>query len=227
MWISPSDLSYFWSDSKIGFYDKYVLGINRPKMPFPSVFTTIDGCMRNAFEAVTATEIVVGAPKGKITHDEFNVQSKPMKIGNFQIGFRGKIDCLLDIGDDSYYVVDYKTTHISDKLADIYFLQLMTYAYCLENPLSGTPKTIKGIGLIVFQPDSFSFTKNKNKGELSGKLQWVEIPFDKNKFKAWLTKELKPLISSPRDALLETSTDKSWARYISCFYAEDVEEDQK
>lgn len=70
IWLSPSDLSYFWSDSKIGFYDKYVLEIQRPKQAFPSVFNTIDLCMKDAFEKVTCTEIVTGAPDGHITHDD-------------------------------------------------------------------------------------------------------------------------------------------------------------
>lgn len=220
--LSPSDLSYFWSDSKIGFYDKYVLNILRPKQSFPSVFNTIDGCMKNAFEKISCTEIVENAPEGKITHDEINVQSKPIKVGDFDVSFRGKLDCLLHISDNDYYVVDYKTTHISEKLKNIYFLQLMAYAFCLENPLNGTPKTIKGLGLIVFQPKNFSFELNQ--GNLSGQLEWVEIPFDKNKFKKWISEELKTLLHSDREKLFKSYLDLSWENYIKNFSIEDEEE---
>lgn len=38
------------------------LKIQRPKLAFPSVFTTIDLCMRHAFDKVECTDIVEGAP---------------------------------------------------------------------------------------------------------------------------------------------------------------------
>lgn len=222
IWLSPSDLSYFWSDSKIGFYDKYVLEIQRPKQAFPSVFNTIDLCMKDAFEKVTCTEIVTGAPDGHITHDDIYVQSQLIDLGNFKVGFKGKIDCLLDRKNGKYFVVDYKTTHISEKLANIYFLQLMAYAYCLQKPLRGEPKAIEGLGLIAYQPGKFSFSLNS--GNLSGELAWVPIPFDTVRFKKWIFEELSPLINGAREEIFESGTDKSWSRYISCFDVEDVEE---
>jgi hypothetical protein len=223
IWLSPSDLSYFWSDSKIGFYDKYVLEIQRPKQAFPSVFNTIDLCMKDAFEKITCTDIVSGAPDGHITHDDIYVQSKLIDLGNYKVGFKGKIDCLLDRKNGKYFVVDYKTTHISEKLKSIYCLQLMAYAYALENPLNGEAKKIEGLGLIAFQPKKFDFSLNS--GNLSGELAWIPVSFDKLKFKSWITDELKPLINGTREEIFESGTDKSWSRYISCFEVEDVEEE--
>jgi len=222
IWLSPSDLSYFWSDSKIGFYDKYVLEIQRPKQAFPSVFNTIDLCMKDSFEKITCTDIVSGAPEGHITHDDIYVQSQLIELGNFKVGFKGKIDCLLDRLNGKYYVVDYKTTHISEKLAQIYFLQLMAYAFCLQKPLKGEPKSIEGIGLIAFQPKNFDFTLDC--GRLSGELAWIPVPLDAKKFKNWLSDELKPLLNGTREEIFESGNDKSWSRYISCFNIEDVEE---
>jgi len=224
IWISPSDLSYFWSDSKVGFYDKYILKIQRPKLAFPAVFTTIDLCMRQAFDEVECTEIVQGAPSGKITHEDINVQSKLFTLGDYKVGFKGKIDCLLDTNNGNYFVVDYKTTHISPKLANIYFLQLMAYAYCLENPLHGDPKKIDGLGLIVFQPDTFSFAKNEDSGLLVGQLKWVPMSFDKKKFKFWIENELKTVLHSNRDDLFKSGNDLSWERFISSYSVEEVEE---
>jgi len=219
IWISPSDLSYFWSDSKVGFYDKYVLEIYRPKAPFPSVFNTIDSKMKDEFNDKSILDIVVNAPSGKLIHNDLNVKSKLITLGDFKIGFKGMIDCLLEHADGSYSVIDYKTTHVSNKLDEIYFLQLMAYAYSLENPEYGTPKKINNIGLIVFEPQTF--TSKLGEGSLGGSLTYVEIPFNKEKFKNWLKKDLHPLIHNDRENIFVSSNDKSWIRYVNSFYLEE------
>jgi hypothetical protein len=223
IWISPSDLSYFWSDSKVGFYDKYILEIYRPKMGFPSVFNTIDLKMKDNFNDKSVLDIVENAPEGKLIHDDLNVKSKLINLGDFKIGFKGKIDCLLEHDDNTYSVIDYKTTHVSNKLNEIYFLQLMAYAYSLENPEFGSGKKINNLGLIVFEPQSFSSTLGQ--GSLNGSLTYVEIPFDKDKFKNWLKKELSPLIHNEREKIVVSSNDKSWQRYVNSFYIEEEEEE--
>jgi PD-(D/E)XK nuclease superfamily len=219
--ISPSDLSYFWSDSKVGFYDKYVLKINRPKQAFPSVFNTIDLAMKDCFDKKQSTDFLENIPKGEFLHDEIYVKSRFIEMGDFKIGFKGKIDCLLKHGD-SYSIVDYKTTHLSNKLNQIYFLQLMAYAFCLENPDAGSPKKIDNLGLIVFQPETFH--SSDGKAALNGSLHYVEIPFDKNKFKKWMKDDLLPLLTSEREKIVVSSNDQSWQRYVNCFYLEDDEQ---
>lgn len=219
IWISPSDLSYFWSDSKVGFYDKYVLKIQRPKLAFPSVFNTIDLAMKDAFEKVPFCDIVTNAPEGTISHSEIYVQSNPIKVAGKSIGFKGKLDCLLVHDDGTHSIIDYKTTHISSKLQDIYFLQLMAYAYCLENPLRGEAKQIRSLGLLVFDPKTFEFENDK--GNLKGELAWLEIPFDKNKFKKWITKELAVLFKADREQVFASSTDLSWEKYVNAYCTEE------
>jgi hypothetical protein len=222
IWISPSDLSYFFSDSKIGFYDKYILKINRPKAPFPSVFNTIDGCMKTGFDKKFASDIATGAPEAIVTHDDSYIQSKLFTLGKYKVGFKGKLDSLLVHDDKTYSIVDYKTTNISDKLLEIYSLQLIAYAYCLENPLYGDPKTIQSLGLIVFEPKSFDFKSQK--AQLHGGLRWIDIPFDKTKFKTWIIKELSPLLNGTREDIFMSSSDKSWQEYIECFHLENTDE---
>lgn len=219
IWISPSDLSYFWSDSKIGFYDKYVLKIQRPKQAFPSVFNKIDLAMKDAFDEKASEKIATGAPKGKIIHNEVFVQSTTIDIGKFKVGFKGKIDCLIETNENKYYITDYKTTNISDKLKEVYFLQLMAYAFCLEKPLRGEPKEIVGSGLIVFEPsrELFVYKPGKDQASLGGKLEWVDVPFDKDRFKTWIKSELAPLLNGNREDIFESSSDKSWFDYVSCF----------
>jgi hypothetical protein len=223
--ISPSDLSYFWSDSKVGFYDKYVLEILRPRQTFPSVFNKIDLCMKDAFEKVKFAEIVKDAPEGYICHDEMNVRSKPVKLGDFKVTFKGKIDSLLVHEDQTHSVVDYKTTIFSEKLKDIYFLQLAAYAFCLENPAEGEPKTIRSLGLLVYSPQKFQFKQNKtgDQGALIGELKWLEVPFDKEKFKKFMSTDLKKILNSDRENILLNPSylDLSWQKYINCFYLEE------
>lgn len=213
IWLSPSDLSYFWSDSKIGFYDKYVLGIQRPRQPFPSVFNSIDLAMKSDFDNKSCSKIVAEAPDGILRHKELFVKSKMIDLKDFRVGFSGKMDCLMDHGDGFHSVIDYKTTKYSEKLIDIYFLQLMAYAYCLENPLNGDPKHIRGLGLLVFDPNKFSHKSEK--GSLGGKMHWVDIPFDKAKFKHWLTKELNPLLHSKRELIEVSKNDQMWENYVA------------
>ena len=223
--ISPSDLSYFWSDSKVGFYDKYVLQIQRPKQAFPAMFNTIDGYMRSAFDQIDCTDIVEGAPEGAIWHEDIYVQSIYIQLGKYKISFKGKIDCLLDHGDGWWSVVYYKTTRMSEWVKNIYFLQLMAYAFALEKPMRGEPKKIKGLGLLIFDPKDFSFETGKSKASLNGSLHWVEIPFDKAKFKQWLNDDLMPLLNCERDDIFKSSTDNDWQRYISCYDIEGDDDD--
>ena len=224
LWISPSDLSYFLSDSKVGFYDKYVLNILRPKGVFPSVFNTIDQGMKDCFDSKPIADFVEGAPTGILRHNEEYVQSQLVKLDdNFSVGFKGKIDSLLDHEDGTHTVIDYKTTHLSDKLKEIYWLQLMAYAFCLEKPLMSTPKKISNIGLIVFQP-TLGMEATIGKASLNGSLHYVDLNFDKKRFKEWLAQELLPLLNQERDGIFVSYDDKSWARYVNCFHLEDVEE---
>lgn len=221
IWISPSDLSYFWSDSKVGFFDKYVLKILRPKQAFPSVFNTIDLAMKDCFDKKKSTEFLENIPEGEFVHDEIYVKSKQITVGDFKIGFKGKIDCLLKHDDGCYSIIDYKTTHFSPKLKEIYFLQLMAYAFCLENPDSAEPKKIKNIGLVVFQPESFQSIGNK--ASLNGSLHYSEIEYNKARFKEWIKNDLWKLITGKREDLKMSTSDSQWKKYIECFYLEDDE----
>jgi|LakMenE01Jun11ns_1017448.scaffolds.fasta_scaffold9899028_2 hypothetical protein len=232
IWISPSDLTFFFNDSKIGFYDKYIMNIQRPKNTFPALFATIDQYMKNSFDLKNCQNIVKDAPSGILTHNDIDVQSKLITLGDYKVGFKGKMDCIMTKSDGNLIVVDYKTAFMSPKLRNVYFLQLMSYAFCLENPYSLRPKKVDGLGLIVFHPDDFSFDGNSGEAGINGSLKWVEIPFDKSAFKDWINLQLKPLLNAKREDLYESATDKDWNRYIGHFYVEreevsDEEEDRE
>ena len=69
--------------------------------------------------------------------------------------------------------------------------------------------------------NSLRFSFQQNEGNLSGKLEWVGVDFDKAKFKKWITEELKVLLHAQRDDLFKSSIDLSWERYISNFSVEE------
>jgi len=215
IWISPSDLSYMWNDSKLGFYDKYVLGIQRPRDAFPSMFTTIVSRMKKGFENKNLSEVLQGAPEGVLSYEEKFVTSKTIAIGEYQVGFKGKISCFLNHDDGSCTIFDFKTVKNDVKLSKTYFLHYMAYAFCLENPAVGQTRTVNELGIAAFDPDDFSLVNNK--GQLSGSLNWVKIEKDKNKFKNWLTGDLKDLLISNREDVKTTSLDQDYENYINKF----------
>ena len=47
--LSPSDLTFLWSECPRCFYLKYKLQIKRPSAPFPSIFGKIDLLMKGYF----------------------------------------------------------------------------------------------------------------------------------------------------------------------------------
>ena len=214
IWISPSDLSYLWNDSKLGFYDKYVLGIQRPRENFPAMFTTIVSKMKQAFEGKNLPEIVKNSPEGIISYEEKFVTSKAITLGEFKVGFKGKISCWLN-QSDSTTIFDFKTVKNDAKLPKTYFLHYMAYAFCVENPAVGDSKTVNNLGIVSFDPDGFDLSNGV--GNLSGPLTWVEIEKNKNKFKNWLTGELSELLHSERQDIDVSNLDKDYERYIDRF----------
>lgn len=218
IWISPSDLSFFWKDTKIGFFDKYKLEIYRPKHAFPSIFNAIDQHMKDSFDKQNAKDVVSTAPDGIFIHEEEKVKSELITIGQYRIGFKGNIDSLIKHNDGTYSLVDYKTTSLKDSLADTYFLQLMAYCMCLSKPMEGPPKKIRSMGLIVFDPKGFIYSHES--GLLNGSMHWVEIPIDIPRFKKWIKDELVPLLDSNRDDIEVGWHDNEWKRYIETFYLE-------
>lgn len=221
-WIAPSDLNYLWKDSIVGFYDKYVLNIKRPFQPFPAIYSFMDSEMKKSFEGKNLSHFIPNAPDGIIAHKIEKVQSKLININGLKIGYRGKIDSLIQLQDETYIVCDYKCIKNLADIDEIYFLTMMSYALSLQNPLVGDPLNISGIGLLVFNPYSFEF--NKQNASFNGNLQWVDLSFDKERFKRWMIQDLVPLLQGTREELPVSELDKSWAKYLDSFFLEETED---
>lgn len=224
IWLSPSDLSYLWNDSKLGFYDKYVMGVQRPSQPFPGVFNSIMNAMKECFEGKTLSQVYEkdkfgdicnNAPSGTVYCPGMYVKSKLIDLGEFKVGFSGKINCLLKDGED-VSVFDFRTIENNPKLAENYFLHYMAYALCLENPLVGDPQKVSNLGMVTYNPKSFGLISDS--GSLSGDLEWVSVPINKEKFKKWIVTDLKSLLMSKRENIFQTATDKSYEKYVDAFF---------
>jgi hypothetical protein len=109
----------------------------------------------------------------------------------------GLFDTLVKFDDDTYGIVDFKTTTPADHHAVFYGRQLHAYAYALENPapgkLSYTP--ISRMGLLCFDPSHMD-ERSPAILSLQGPAVWVDIPVDMDGFKSFLDKVLT-LLESP------------------------------
>jgi len=109
--LSPSDLTFLWNECKRCFYLKVVHKFNRPRMPFPKIFSRIDLLMKNYYEGKSSAEISPELPIGKVTFGEKWVQSQPIILPGHETGcfIRGKFDTVVSFSNGSYAVIDFKT----------------------------------------------------------------------------------------------------------------------
>lgn len=78
--LSPSDLTFLWDECKRCFYLKVVLGQNRPAMPFPSIFTKIDGLMKKYFDGQSTHLLTPELPPGLVVFGDRWVESLPISL---------------------------------------------------------------------------------------------------------------------------------------------------
>lgn len=188
--LSPSDFAFLWEECKRCFYLKIAAGFRRPPGPFPRIFGTIDNAMKDCFMKKRTEEIVPALPPGIVAFGEEWVESTPIEVPGRQSTcfIRGKFDTILHFDDDTYGVIDFKTTRASPEHLGKYSRQLHAYAYALENPapdkFSVAPVT--KLGLLVYEPRRFSHELDLD-ATLTGRLEWVEIPRDDEGFMAYLS----------------------------------------
>ena len=162
--LSPSDFGFLYDECKKCFYLKVKHNFDRPRTPMPSIFTKIDGIMKNYFEGKSPKDITDTLPEGKIEFGSKWIQSRPFadkNTGN-KCYIKGVTDTVLGFNDKSFGVIDFKTSHVKDENVEKYSRQLHAYALALENAADGKPSLspITRIGLFVVQPNQF--LKNKN-----------------------------------------------------------------
>ena len=130
--ISPSDLAFLYLESPWGFYQKYILGVKRPPLILPKVFTVIDTLMKCKFSDENFKSICSNYPDAILKDADQWVKSKPIsnpKFPDIEIVLRGKIDGVLQYPDGTYSIIDFKTSDVKNDVAKKYLNQFVVISY--------------------------------------------------------------------------------------------------
>jgi len=210
--LSPSDFAFLWEDCKRCFYLK-AKGFDRPRPLFPKIFNIIDEQMKICFRGQRIDKLVTGIPGGTIKYSDEWVESQLINFPALQsvCFIRGKFDSIAQFDDESYGVIDFKTSQIRESQIDLYARQLHAYAYALENPAHGmfSCRPISKLGLIVYEPKSFSCRVNEE-AALGGDIRWLEIPLNNEAFLIFLHEVVVALDMNKPPAPSPTC---EWCRY--------------
>lgn len=226
IYLSPSDLAFLLDDSPWGFYQKYNLGIKRPPVIIPRIFTVIDVLTKICCEDKNMKEFDESFPDAVITGADQWVKSVPIINSDFpdiEIILRGKIDGVLKFADDTHSVIDFKTCEIQEKTLQKYVRQLSCYSYALKNPNSQSDYSVEinnKIGLFVYEPTKFSITSDSI-ANLNGKFKYIEYDFNLEEFENFIKNQVIPLIAGKEPP--PTDDDPCWV-YLKQFgfeYEED------
>ena len=146
IFLSPSDLAFLYDESPWGFYQKYNLGIKRPPVILPKIFTLIDVLTKASYLNKNLNQIDKSLPDAVLVDADEWVKSKPIvnpDFPDFEVVIRGKIDGILRYDDETNAVIDFKTCEISEKVLSKYIRQLSSYSYAITNPMSSSDLTMK------------------------------------------------------------------------------------
>ena len=195
--FSPSEFNFLLC--KRCYYLKKVKGLEF-KGSFPEIFNTFDLSQKKYFLSKDTHSLSKELPKGdffktvtkkerderiKKKLSEFNALELPGKIYSAEL--KDKKDRIFTLGgipdlvvkfDDSYGILDFKTTGEKDKTQN-YKFQLESYALIFENPKIGTPKLspVKHMGLIQFTPKEI---KSNNDGSILQNIKMQYFKLERN-----------------------------------------------
>jgi hypothetical protein len=204
--FSPSGLTYIYC--KRCFYLSYMYGINYAG-GFPSVFSTLDIAHKNRFQDLSTKEMFSKLPDGKfyktVNANEAKIrkknkepQFKQMELPSFirsdtlkdnksrEFYLAGKPDLVVKFCDNTYGILDFKTTSEDDK-TQAYKHQLEAYAQIFETPgatgVAKTPKLfpISYMGLIQFTPKNI-FEHNDKSYKQNFNINHYQLKRDTNDF---------------------------------------------
>jgi hypothetical protein len=217
--ISPSDFAFLYDQSKWGFYNKYKNGIKRPTVIMPKIFTLIDHSFKESFLNQNLYSICKDLPDATFRDADKWVVSKEISNPSFpdiKVQIRGKIDAVFAYPDESFAIIDLKTSDVSDQYAEKYKRQLMAYSYAVKNPEDSKAfhlDNLKNTGLLIFDPKKFHIDYN-SKGGIKGDIRWLEYELDLDGFESFIVDEVIPLLAGKEPA--PTNEDPQW-EYLKQF----------
>jgi hypothetical protein len=197
--LSPSDLTFLWEECPRCFYLKVALGINRPPMAFPSIFSNIDLLMKKMFMGKRTEEILPNLPPGEVLFSGKWVESTPIHFNGSPVSvyIRGIFDSVLRFDDGSYAVIDFKTSQPNPRHIEFYGRQLRAYAYALQHPAPGklALAPISRLGLLCVEPIDIDRDAG-GRIRYIGDVTWLEVPHSEDTFMAFL-QQVAQVLSAP------------------------------
>jgi hypothetical protein len=187
--FSPSEFAFNYEGCKKCYYDKKVNNIVL-KTPFPGAFSKFDREQKKYYNNKSSKIISSSLDDGVIVSDYNKKLSSKVLHDNkdrpFTLG--GFIDAYIK-HKDSYTVIDFKTTTISDNQPTIYKSQLQSYAVIMENPKEGSLKLnpITNLGILCFEPSNI-INVNKKDCEVKMTTKWFDVKRDDKELIAYITK---------------------------------------
>ncbi len=188
--LSPSQLTFAWDECPRCFYLDVVLGIKRPSMAFPKVFSRIDSLMKHLFAEKPTSALSLDLPPGRVGPQGKWINSAPITFDGLDAScyLKGAFDSVLDFKDGTHAVIDFKTSSPSAAHVAFYGRQLSAYAYALEHPsekgLRISP--ISKLGLLYLDPVDIAHGEDYKRITYGGEVTWQEIPKDEAGFLAFL-----------------------------------------
>ncbi len=168
--LAPSELDYLPVKCIRCYYLSKVKKISLKNFP-PPVFSNFDVVQQAYFKDKNSSELTKDLPSGKIMQKDKmpgRVVSKTLKDNKgreFILG--GRPDVVIQFDDNSYGIIDFKTTNIKEDKAESYRYQLEAYRYIFTFPgatkTAPTPKLspITHMGVLQFEPKSASGHNDK------------------------------------------------------------------
>lgn len=151
-YISPSDLTFSWDGCHRCLWLHYNHGYKAPSF-FPLV-GELSAMQESHFNKAESARLHPAIPKGKVVGHGDWVKSNPIPYNGSPSPYsiRGKYDLLMEFEDGTYGIIDCKFQGRDNDKSAFYSPQLEAYAFALENPLSGAPKKVSVLGLLVWSP---------------------------------------------------------------------------
>lgn len=203
--LSPSDFAYLYQECKHCYFLKIKLGVQRPSMPFPGVFSALNTRLQGALIGKDLRELSPVLPVGTVESQEGHVESKP--IPNTKVYIKGKYDLFVRQPDGTYLIVDFKISQPSEEKIAKYQTQLQAYHYAFENPARGEAKNITRMGLIIMYPDQTKFENGR--AIMDFPPQWFEIDIKKDSFLQFMA-EVSSLLEGPTPP---ENSKCAWCKY--------------
>ena len=196
--LSPSDLTFAWDECKYCFYMKVKHNLVL-STPFPGIFGRIANLTSEFYLGKPASEISKNLPSGVVKYREKFVKSRPISFPGTasECYISGRFDAVIAFEDDSFGIVDYKTSDPREEHAAFYSRQLSAYAFALENPAPSALglAPISRLGLFIITPHRFERTMD-DEMIYANRTTWVDVPRDEQAFQT-LLREVLALLDAP------------------------------